>query len=110
MNRIVKYFLARHLAKAIPKEAEKMFGKNWKTSMGGVGMVLAGIAAIIHCFTCTDCGSQIECITAGIGGLVGGVGLLFAKDHNVTGGDTAQTEIAKATEAPIVAMPPSSVK
>ena len=84
------WLISWYIARRFPKEAEKMLGKNWKTSIGGIGMYLAAIAAIIHCFICQDCGSKIECIVAAIGLLSGGSGLIAAKDHDVTGGTVSQ--------------------
>ena len=63
-------------------------GKNWKTTACGV---LAGISAL------TDIGQQL--LSGGMdtthlmtdwAAISAAAGLLFAKDHNVTGGDTHQ--------------------
>ena len=85
-----------------------MFGKNWKTSAGGVSAILAGLAGLLSLFKAGN--FDTNAIMTAIGTIGGGIGLLMAKDHNVTGGDTAQTQLAKKDEAEIVPMPPSSVK
>jgi len=48
--------------------------KNWKTSLLGIGTIVTGIAQFLT-------GNQAEAI----GLLMSGIGLLFAKDHNVIG-------------------------
>jgi hypothetical protein len=77
-----------------------MFGKNWKTSLTGLGMVLAPLSDIVHGLTTNGATIQWQLDVTGI---IGGVGLLFAKDGNVTGGSVMQptppaTLIAKANE------------
>lgn len=63
--------------------------KNWKTTAGGVGMLLTGlgyfVAVIAGQVTFT-----LEAATVAFGSLSGGVALLFAKDNNVTGGTVQQ--------------------
>lgn len=78
--------IAWYLAKRLPEEAEKMFGKSWKTSLAGYSVYLATLLAIIHCVTCKDCGSVMNCILVALAGGGTGTGLLLAKDHDVTGG------------------------
>lgn len=63
-----------------------MFGKNWKTSLGGLGAILAALADISHGLAA---GVPINW-QADITGLIAGAGLLFAKDGNVTGGTKMQ--------------------
>ena len=48
--------------------------KNWKTSLLGISTLVTGIAQFLT-------GNQAEAI----GLIMSGIGLLFAKDHNVTG-------------------------
>lgn len=48
--------------------------KNWKTSLLGVGSIITGVAQFIT-------GNQAEAI----GLIMSGIGLLFAKDHNISG-------------------------
>lgn len=64
-----------------------MFHQNIKTSFGGLGMVLTGLTDIVHGFS-TDA-STIKW-EMDIGLIIGGLGLLFAKDHDVTGGTKIQ--------------------
>lgn len=66
-----------------------MGNKSWKTSLAGLGMVLAGIGGFLGPYfdgdPSTDPNYQIV-----IGAIITGVGLMFAKDHNVTGGTKQQ--------------------
>jgi hypothetical protein len=48
--------------------------KNWKTSLLGLGSIITGVALFFK-------GNQVEAFTA----ISSGLGLLFAKDHDVTG-------------------------
>ena len=78
-SRIAAWYIARR----VPKEAERMFGKNWKTSLGGLGMIFAGLGAVAKCFM--DGHVSTDCLLAAMASVSGGVGLLKAKDHDVTG-------------------------
>lgn len=55
--------------------------KSWKTTVSGIGMILSGIGAAMKCGFCT------EGVTMGIGLVTGGLGLIFARDNNVTSED-----------------------
>lgn len=82
MNFIERYLLEREIVKG----AKAMFGANWKTSLGGLGSILTGIAGILHSLaTGTPVNWQVD-----IAAIVAGFGLLFAKDHDVTGGTKPQ--------------------
>lgn len=59
------------------------FLTNWKTTGSGVLMILLGIAGLLGIKGGTDSSTAIASIMAGIG-------LIFAKDSNVTGGTTPQ--------------------
>jgi hypothetical protein len=48
--------------------------KNWKTSLLGLGSIVTGVALFLT-------GDQAGAIAS----IMSGIGLLFAKDHNVTG-------------------------
>ena len=55
--------------------------KSWKTTLGGVGAILGGLADIcngLYHNTLPNWSVDFAAIT-------GGIGLLFAKDSNVTG-------------------------
>ena len=54
--------------------------KNWKTSLVGLAIIMAGIYVFISTKDWTQSG-----IAVGVG-----IGLLFAKDNNVTGGTRKQ--------------------
>jgi hypothetical protein len=87
---IKQRILAGYLAWELPRKAEQIMGKSWKTTLAGIGVYVATAAAIIHCLTCTDCGSTFNCIVIALAGTSVGTGLVAAKDHNVTGGTIAQ--------------------
>jgi hypothetical protein len=53
--------------------------KNWKTTLAGLGGIITGIALVVK-----------GDIVGGISAVVTGVGLVAAKDSNVTGGDVKQ--------------------
>jgi hypothetical protein len=59
--------------------------KNWKTTSAGLVMIIGGIASIYFSKPL-----DANTITASATAILGGVGLLFAKDNNVTGGTIKQ--------------------
>ena len=62
--------------------------KNWKTTSAGILAIVGGVTGLVFSIihkTITEA-SVTGCITT----ILGGVGLLFAKDFNVTGGTTQQ--------------------
>ena len=48
--------------------------RNWKTSLLGIGSIITGVALFFK-------GNQVEAFSA----ISSGLGLLFSKDHDVTG-------------------------
>ena len=60
--------------------------KNWKTTSAGIAMIVGGIASLAYSWGALN----PEMITAHLTAILGGVGLIFAKDQNVTGGDVQQ--------------------
>lgn len=62
--------------------------KNWKTTAGGIGSITAALGVIFNMFY-TGMIDPGQLGTA-VMGIATGIGLLFAKDHNVTGGTVAQ--------------------
>jgi hypothetical protein len=61
-------------------------GKSWKTTSAGLLMIAGAIVGIVFAYinkTLTE-GVVMSAITA----IVGGVGLMTAKDSNITGGTT----------------------
>ena len=68
--------------------------KNWKTTLGGIGMILGALADIISSLTQGVHPSWDRDFIA----ITGGIGFLCAKDMNVTGGSVRQ---------PTVSNPPS---
>lgn len=59
------------------------FLANWKTTGAGVLMVVLGVGGLLGIKGGTDPSVAITSI-------MGGIGLIFAKDKNVTGGNTPQ--------------------
>lgn len=53
--------------------------KNWKTTLSGLGAIVSGIALIVK-----------GDIAGGVTAVITGIGLVAAKDSNVTGGDVKQ--------------------
>jgi hypothetical protein len=87
-------------------------GTSWKTMVAGIVAVLAGVGGIL---THLIDGTPID-LTVHFGEIMAGVGLIFAKDWNVTGG-TIVTPLVKPTEVEIVkpevkpeVKPPEEVK
>ncbi len=60
--------------------------KNWKTTLGGVAAVLGALTEIAHAFATGTAPNWEADFTA----ISAGVGLVFAKDENVTGGSVPQ--------------------
>jgi hypothetical protein len=71
--------------------------KNWKTTLTGISMILAAVAEIISSVANGKTPAWQEDFIA----ICGGIGLLFAKDFNVTGGKITQ---------PTVSNPPSLIE
>lgn len=64
--------------------------KNWKTTSTGIVMIVAGITGIYFAFKNNQLNEAA--ITGSITSVLGGIGLIAAKDNNVTGGTvTAKT-------------------
>jgi hypothetical protein len=55
--------------------------KNWKTSLGGIAALLSVVAKIAN-------GHSLDATDFAL--VASAIGLLFAKDHNVTGGTVPQ--------------------
>lgn len=72
---------------------------NWKTTLGGFAAILSGTGAAINAFTSGDTAT----LYAAIPGILAGIGLIAAKDKNVTGGTVS------AVDGTIVARPVSSI-
>ncbi len=60
--------------------------KNWKTTSAGIAMIVGGLVSLYFSKDVLNA----EMITAHITAILGGIGLIFAKDQNVTGGNTPQ--------------------
>lgn len=56
--------------------------KSWKTTVGGVGSILAGLGTIAKLVSTGNYSG--DGIVAAIGLITGGFGLIFARDNNVS--------------------------
>lgn len=63
----------------------KMLLTNWLTSLPGGGLILAGAPALFELLQSGTSWQEVLQSPA-LGKVLGGVGLLFSKDMNVTGG------------------------
>ena len=61
-------------------------GTSWKTTSAGLTMILSGILGFV--FGIKNHNLSDATITGSSTAIIGGVGLILAKDKNVTGGDT----------------------
>ena len=59
---------------------------NWKTTSAGISAILSSIPGVIKCFSA---GVDFTCLSLALPPLIVGIGLLFSKDHDVTGGTRA---------------------
>ena len=64
----------------------KNFATNWKTTLGGGLTAALGVASLFG----VSIGGQAIDPTTALGMVTGGIGLIFAKDGNVTGGTVKQ--------------------
>lgn len=55
--------------------------KSWKTTLGGVATILAGVSAAIKFALANDYGAAITTLTTT---LPAGIALIFARDNNVS--------------------------
>ena len=81
---------ARDLALVLPLPSSwirRLQVKNWKTTLAGISALLAVAVKVVN-------GSGVGAEDIAI--ITGALGLLFAKDGNVTGGTKPATEEAKA--------------
>ena len=62
--------------------------KNWKTTSSGIALIVGGIVSIYFANKTNNVNEAT--ITACVTSVLGGIGLIFAKDNNVTGGSTPQ--------------------
>ena len=65
----------------------KNFFSNWKTTVAGLTAIATGVSGILHAVYPEIPGPDLSTAWAS---LVTGLGLLFAKDGNVTGGNVRQ--------------------
>ena len=60
---------------------------NWKTTSAGIAAILTGLTGLIHAANPDVPGPDLSTSMVSI---LGGLGLIFAKDGNVTGGSVRQ--------------------
>ena len=60
--------------------------KNWKTTLAGISAVLTSVAGLLHDISVGNYANIYVEVT----GIVAGIGLIWAKDSNVTGGTVKQ--------------------
>lgn len=60
--------------------------KNKKTTIAGISAILLGLGGLAQSLSSGDY-AHLE---ASIAGIIAGIGLIVAKDHNVTGGSIQQ--------------------
>ncbi len=65
----------------------KSFLTNWKTTASGAGAVLIGVLSLLGIKVTGQAPIDPQ---AALAMIIGGFGLIFAKDGNVTGGTTPQ--------------------
>lgn len=53
---------------------------NWKTTLGGIGLLASGIAAAAHTLADGWQSGDMDLMTAAIGGITGGFAMIFARD------------------------------
>lgn len=63
----------------------KSLRANWKTTAAGVGAILTGLSGLVHLVNPDVPGPDLGTSVVSI---VTGIGLIVAKDGNVTGGTT----------------------
>lgn len=90
--RVIKYNiillkeLKINLLLTIIKEPKAMFQKSWKTTSAGILTLVSVAVGLIFAPVITP-----ALIMASATSALAGIGLLFSKDSNVTGGTTAAT-------------------
>jgi hypothetical protein len=62
--------------------------KSWKTTSAGLSLIISGVAGLYFAYKTNSINPAT--ITTGTSAIFGGIGLIFAKDSNVTGGTVAQ--------------------
>lgn len=63
--------------------------KNWKTTMAGILAVVGGGVRLYFAFN-SEAGITEEAIISSATAILTGIGLMFSKDFNVTGGNIKQ--------------------
>lgn len=64
--------------------------KNWRTSLAGIATIAAGAAGIVNAPS-----NDVNTLTQSVAAILAGIGLLTAKDSNVTGGTVASSPEAE---------------
>jgi hypothetical protein len=62
--------------------------RNWKTTSAGITAIAGGLIGMFYAIKAKNVTPEI--LTGAITAILTGIGLIFAKDSNVTGGNTQQ--------------------
>jgi hypothetical protein len=80
-------------------------GVNWQTSAAGIGQILGSLAGIAIGYATGGVSGLIAGIVAAMSAIPGAIGLINAKDANVTGGTVPATKESVARTTPVASMP-----
>lgn len=61
-----------------------IFGPNWKTTQAGIAAIGSGLALLGSALGDGAQISDLQAVIEAVGFIVGGIGLIFARDRNVT--------------------------
>lgn len=81
MNKISKLDILKIGVKTILK-IHKM-NKSWKTTSAGIAMIVSSVVGVYFAYKANNLSEGV--VMAGVTSLLGGIGLLFAKDGDKTG-------------------------
>lgn len=80
---------------------KRILGINWKTTLAGVTVLIAAVGRIAIAYKTKDIGAILtdgQLVLSTVIGIVAGLGLIKAKDQNVTGTGTAARSVDSSGE------------
>ena len=77
--------------------------RSWKTTSAGILSVAGGVARV--CFALKNGQLTEEAVTTSLTGILAGIGLLFARDNNVSSVDLGLQNVEKKADAKEVITP-----